>query len=100
MLYMVIATHGPDTCAAYVEQYKQKAQDAFERMDEAGKAHGVILKGSWIGWVAHTLYILVDAVGGHAIQDFVGEIELPSWNTVVMYPVNTLPEVMQKTKDL
>jgi hypothetical protein len=100
MLYMVIATHGPGTCAAYVEPYKQKAQKAFAEMDEVGKTHGITVKGSWVAWVAHTLYIVVDAPGGHAIQDFVGELELPAWNKVVMHPVDMLQAVMEKTKDL
>ncbi len=97
---MLIATNGPETCAAYVEPYKQKAADSFKRIEEVGKTHGITLKGTWVAWVAHTLYVVVDAPGGHAIQDFVGELEWPSWNTVVMHPVDTLPAVMESIKDL
>ena len=96
MLYMVVATHGPDTCAGFVEEYKQKALAAGPRMEEVAKAHGVTTKGSWVGMVAHTIFMLVDAPSGHAIQDFVSEVELHSWNTVVMYPVVTFQEAMQK----
>ena len=98
MLYMVIATHGPDTCAGFVEEYKQKALAAGSRMEEVAKAHGVTMKGAWTGMVAHTTFMLIDAPGGHAIQDFVEEQELQAWNTVVMYPVETLQEAMQKIK--
>ncbi len=98
MLYMVIATHGPDTCAGFVEEYKQKALSMGPRMEEVAKAHGVTMRGTWVGMVAHTTFMLVDASGGHAVQDFVAEIELHSWNTVVMYPVETMQEVMQKIK--
>ena len=98
MLYMVVATHGPDTCAGFVEEYKQKALAMGSRQEEVGKAHGVTMKGAWVGMVAHTTFLLVDAPGGHAVQDVVSEMELHSWNTVVMYPVETLQEAMQKIK--
>ena len=95
MLYMVVATHGPDTCAGFVEEYKQKALAAGPRMEEVAKAHGVSILGSWAGVIAHRVFILVDAAGGHDIQDFVAEQELHAWNTVVMYPVTTLQEAMK-----
>lgn len=98
MLYMVVATHGPDTCAGFVEEYKKKAQTASSRMEEVAKAHGITPKGAWTGMIAHTTFILVDAPSGHAIQDLVRELEMQAWNTVVMYPVETLQEAMQKIK--
>ena len=98
MLYMVVVTHGPDTCAGFVEQAKQKAESAFPKMEEVAKSHGVTLKGDWVGMVAHKLFLLLDAPHGHAIQDFVAEIELHAWNKVVMYPVESLREAMQKIK--
>ena len=53
--------------------------------------------------VAHTTVMLVDAAGSHAIQNFVADVELLSWNTVVMCtvvmcPVDTLQEAMQKIR--
>ena len=98
MLYMVVATHGPDTCAGFVEEYKQKVLATGPRTEELAKAHGITRKGAWVGMMAHMTFMLVDAPSGHAIQDFVSEIELHSWNTVVMYPVETLQEAMQKLK--
>lgn len=98
MLYIVVATHGPDTCAGFVEEYKQKALAMGPKLEGVAKAHGVTIKGAWVAMVAHTSFILVDAPSGHAIQDLVAEIELHSWNTVVMYPVDTLQEAMQKIK--
>jgi hypothetical protein len=98
MLYMVVATHGPDTCAGFVEEAKQKMRAMAPRMEEIAKAHGVTMKGAWTAMVAHTTFMLVDAPGGHTIQDFVAELELQAWNTIVMYPVETLQEAMQKVK--
>ena len=98
MLYMVVATHGPDTCANFVQESKKRALAAGPRMEEAGKAHGITPKGAWVTEVSHTTFMLLDAPNGHAIQDVVAELELHARNTVAMYPVETLEEVMKKMK--
>ncbi len=98
MLYMVVATHGPDTCAEFAEETKKRVLAAAPRMEEVAKAHGIIPKGAWAAMVSHTTFMLLDAPNGHAVQDVMAELELHAWNTVVMYPVETLEEVMQKIK--
>ena len=98
MLYMAVGTHSPDTCAGFVEESKERALAAGSRMEEVAKAHGVTPKGAWTAMVAHTTFMLFDAPRGHAVQDVVAELELHAWNTVVMYPVETLQEAMQKIK--
>ena len=96
MLYVVVATHGPDTCPAFVEEYKQKVRTASPRMQEMAKGHGVEIKGAWTAMVSHTSFMLVDTQSSHAIQDFISEAELHSWNTVIMYPVEPMQEVLEK----
>ena len=64
-----------------MKEYKQKVLTTGSRMEAVAKAHGVTMKDAWVGMVAHTTFMLVDAPGGHVIQDFVSEIELHSWNT-------------------
>ena len=96
MLYMVVATHGADTCAGFVEEHKQTMRAMAPKIEGVAKAHGVTLQGSWVALVAHQMFMIVDAAGAHDIQDFVAEVELQSWNTVVMYPVDTMQEVMGK----
>ncbi len=98
MLYMVVATHGPDTCAAFVEEPKKRFLAMKTQIDDVAKTHGVTVKGSWVAMVAHTIYLIVDAPNGHAVQDFVAGVELYAWNTVVMYPVNDLGEILQNIK--
>lgn len=98
MLYMVVATHGPETCAAFVEESRKRAQAMKAQIDDVAKTHGITMKGSWVAMVAHKLYLLMDAPNGHAVQDLVTEVELYAWNTVVMYPVNDLGESLQKLK--
>ena len=98
MLYMIVARHNPDTCAGFVEESKQRAMTAGSRMEEVAKAHVVIPKGAWTAMAAHTTFMLLDAPSGHVVQDVIAELELQAWNTVVMYPVESLQEVMQKIK--
>ena len=98
MLYMVVGTHGPDTCAGFVEESKKRALAAGSRMEAAAKAHSITPKGAWTAMVSHKTFMLLDAPNGHAVQDLVAELELHAWNTVVMYPVETLQEAMQKIK--
>lgn len=98
MLYMVEATHGPETCAAFVEESKKRMQVMSDKIDDVAKSHGITMKGSWVAMVAHKIYMLLDAPNGHAVQDLVAEVELHAWNTVIMYPVNDLGETLQKIK--
>ena len=98
MLYMVEATHDPETCAAFVEESKKRMQVMKDNIDDMAKSHGITVKGSWVAMVAHKIYMLLDAPNGHAVQDLVVEVELYAWNTVTMYPVGDLGEALQKIK--
>tara|TARA_Y100000310_G_C20270899_1_gene617962 strand:+ start:237 stop:377 length:141 start_codon:yes stop_codon:yes gene_type:complete len=46
MLYMVVATHGPETCPGANEEVRQKALGMGPRMEDVAKAHGVTLQGT------------------------------------------------------
>ena len=41
MLYMVEATHGPETCAAFVDESRKKAQAMKAQIDDVAKTHGI-----------------------------------------------------------
>jgi len=45
MLHMVMATHGPDTCAAAVPEIMEMAMDAFQKMGEVAKNLGITGQG-------------------------------------------------------
>ena len=94
MLHMVVATHGPDTCAAVVPEVAEMAKAGFQQIGEAAKKLGITVQGTWTNMPAHTLYILVDAPNAHVVSQLFRDIHLMDWNTVVVNPVVTLQEAM------
>ncbi len=94
MLHMVVATHGPDTCAAAVPAVADIAKAGFGQMGEAAKKLGITIQGTWTNMPAHVLYILVDAPNAHVVSQLFRDIHLMDWNTVVVNPVLTLQEAM------
>jgi hypothetical protein len=70
---MVVATHGPDTCAAVVPKVQEVAMAGFQQIDEAAKKL---------------------APNAHVINQLSRDIHLMDWNTVVVNPVITLQEAM------
>jgi hypothetical protein len=91
---MVVATHGPDTCAAVVPEVTEKAKAGFQQIGEASKKLGITVQGVWTDMTAHTLYFLVDAPNAHVVSQLFRDIHLMDWNTVVVNPVITLQEAM------
>ncbi len=94
MLHMMVATHGPDTCAAVVPKAQEMAKAGFQQIDEAAKKLGITIQGTWTNMPAHIVYILVDAPNAHVINQLSRDIHLMDWNTVVVNPVITLQEAM------
>ncbi len=94
MLHMVVATHGPDTCAAVIPAAAAMAKEGFQKIGEVAKKFGITVQGTWTNMPAHTLYILVDAPNAHVVSQLFRDIHLMDWNTVVVNPVVTLQEAM------
>ena len=78
MLYMVVANHGPDTCAAANEDAKQMALAMRSKMDEVPRAHGCTVQGNWIHPSNHTSWTLVDAPHAHAVEQTSGSWTCPA----------------------
>ncbi len=94
MLHMVVATHGPDTCAAVVPEVTKMAKVGFQQIGKAAKKLGITVQGTWTNMPAHTIYILVDAPNAHVVSQLFRDIHLMNWNTVVVNPVVILQEAM------
>ncbi len=94
MLHMVVATHGPDTCAAVVPAAAEMAKAGFQQLGGAAKKLGITVQGTWTNMPAHIMYILVDAPNAHVVNQLFRDIHLMDWNTVVVNPVITLQEAM------
>lgn len=96
MLHLVVATHGPETCAAVVPELREKALSAFQRMGEVTKALGITVQGAWTNMPGHTVYFLLDAPNAHVVNQMAVELHLMDWSTVVVNPVTTLQQGMER----
>jgi hypothetical protein len=94
MLHMVVATHGPETCAAVIPEIRAKAESALKRMDEVGKKLGVTVKGGWGNMPGHVMYMVCDAPNAHVVDQMTVELQLMDWSTVVVSPVITFDEIL------
>ena len=94
MLHMLLAIHGPDTCAAAVPAIREIAMEGFQKMDEVTKALGITVQGSWANMPAHVPYLVVDAPNAHVVNQLARESRLMEWNTVTVTPVLTLNEAI------
>ena len=93
MLYMVVSTHGPQTCPMAVPEAAEKMRYAIEKMNEVTKKLNIKMNGSWIDAPAHIIYMLVDANNAHDISKMVMDLRIMQWNKVVINPVLTMAEV-------
>ena len=94
MLHMIVAIHGPDTCAANVPEVRDMAVSAFQRMDEITAALSIKVQGAWANMPAHAIYIVVDAPNAHVVNQMAREAQLMNWNTVTVTPIVTLQEAI------
>ena len=98
MLHLVVATHGPETCAAIVPEFREKALFAKQQMGEVTKALGITVQGAWTNMAGHTVYFLLDAPNAHVVNQMAMDLQLTHWNTVVVNPVVTLEQAMEKVQ--
>ena len=97
MLHMVVVTHGPDTCAAVVPEFGDKARTAVTQMEEVSGRLGITVQGWWVDAPGHTFYLIADAPNAHAVNKLMVDLELFHWNTVDVHPITTIEEAMPLT---
>jgi hypothetical protein len=98
MLYMIIATHTPETCPMVNATSMEKMVSGTKRMAEVSNALGVSVQGSWTDMPAHTIYMLVDAPKAEALGQMAMELHLMDWNTSVAHPVITMQEALSRAQ--
>ena len=100
MLHMVVATHGPDMCAAVIPEIRDKAVSAFKRMDEVAKKLGVTVNGGWGNMPGHVMYMICDAPNAHVVNQMAAELQLMDWRTVIVSPVISFDEIQTRLQQL
>jgi hypothetical protein len=98
MLHMVVITHGPETCAAWIPEVRQKSLSANQQRNEVFKKLGMNLEGSWVDPPSHTIFQLIDAPNAHVIQQAMTDLRTMEWNTVRIYPVITGQESIARSQ--
>ncbi len=98
MLYMVIATHSPESCPMSNATVRQKTVVNNQKVVELTKKYNVTQQGSWTFFGGHVIYMLVDAPNAHVINQMLMELGIMEWNTVVINPVITMQEAMAAFK--
>ena len=93
---MMVATHGPDTCAVSNAEVREIAMGGFQKMDEAAASLGATVEGVWTNMPAHIIYFLLDAPNAHVANQLAADLRIMEWNTVVVNPVITLGEATGK----
>ena len=71
---------------------------AKQRMGEVTKALGITVQGAWVNMPGHTMYFLLDAPNAHVVNQMFAELRFMEWNTVVVNPVVTLEQAMEKAQ--
>ncbi len=98
MLHMVVMTHGPETCAAWIPEIRQKSLSATDQREAAYKKLGITLQGMWVDPPAHTIFQLLDAPNAHVISQAMSDLKVMEWNTVRIYPVITGQESVARSR--
>jgi hypothetical protein len=96
MLHMLVARHGPQTCAAVVPEFKDKASFALKGRDKVAKKLGITIQGAWANMPAHIIYFVCDAPNAHVVNQMAVELQLMDWNTVTVSPIITFGEVQSR----
>jgi hypothetical protein len=96
MLHMMVARHGPQTCAAVVPELRDKALLALKQRDKVAKKLGITIQGGWTNMPAHTIYFICDAPNAHVVNQLAVELQLMDWNTVHVSPVITFGETQKR----
>jgi hypothetical protein len=68
MLYMIVNTHHPESCAYRSEEDASATVGAYENFERIAGEHGLKLQGSWINRPSHESFMILDAPDAHAID--------------------------------
>ena len=69
MLYMVVNTHNPESCAFRGQDEGRILSGAFDRLEEQAAEQGATVRGSWVNRSAHEIFVLFDAANAHVIEE-------------------------------
>ena len=90
MLHMLVNTHTAESCAFRSETNRDALAGGLSQLSEVAGKNASSIEGAWVNLSEHTVFALVDAPNGHAVDTIVREAGLVGWTTSVVHPVQTL----------
>lgn len=74
MLYMVVNTHNPESCAFRSQEDARALMEPFDRfITELAAPNGLAIRGSWVNRPSHESFLLLEAPSPHLIDDVLVE---------------------------
>lgn len=87
MLFMVEATHGPETCiSARGKAARADADHLAELMDTASSGQTRVV-ASWAYPVGHRMWFVVESPDAHPVAELFRTAGMHGWNTIGIHPV-------------
>ena len=101
MLYMVVNTHNPESCAFRSHADAAALMEPWDRFTGGlAAANGLTVRGSWINRPAHESFTLIDAPSPHAIDDVLAEAGVIGRTHTRVLSVITTDDVEVPTPEL
>ncbi len=87
MLFMVEATHRPETCiAARGSAARADADQLAELMDPSFRGQSRVIS-SWAYPIGHRLWFVVESPDAHSVAELFRAAGVHGWNTIGIHPI-------------
>jgi uncharacterized protein with GYD domain len=100
MRFLVVAQHPPDLCPSSNGKVREIAKQSGQELPSLAKKHGVKVTDNFVTQTSHHVFIVAEADDIESVRQLTIDGRLGQWNTVTIYPVNTLEEALATTDDL
>ena len=90
MLHMLVNTHTAESCAFRSDANRDALAGGLSQLSDVAGKHESSVEGAWANLSAHTVFALIDAPNGHAVDMIVRDAGLVGWTTSNVHPVQTL----------
>jgi hypothetical protein len=103
MLFMMVATHSPESCPALNPKFRAATLTWFEKIDALSQKYGIKNIGFWNDHPGHTVYNVFDAPNLDAVMGLSMEPEyhaMLGFQTMRVFPVLSGEQVYTMIKQL
>jgi urease gamma subunit len=94
-IYGIYGTHTTEACPLFNEENKKLLLQVASTFEEDAKAKGIKILSMYHSGLEHTFEWIVEAPGGHAIQDLMVETKVAKFNSTKIVPLRTTQNVVE-----